>query len=42
MIIPDPLSPTPSTSAAMKTAENTEEDPDGPESVDGLQQSLDL
>jgi hypothetical protein len=26
---PDPLSPTPLTSSAVKTPENTEEDPDG-------------
>jgi hypothetical protein len=26
---PDPLSPTPSTSSAVKTPENTEEDPNG-------------
>jgi hypothetical protein len=30
----DPLSPTPSTSSARKTPENTEEDPDDPESID--------
>ena len=31
MVSPDPLSLTPSTSSAMKTPENTEGDPDGPE-----------
>jgi hypothetical protein len=30
----DPLSPTPSTSSAMKIAEKTEEHPDGPEWTD--------
>jgi hypothetical protein len=33
VISPDPLSPTSSTSAAMKTSENTEEEPDDPELV---------
>ena len=28
VVCPDPLSPTPSTSSAMRTPENTEEDPD--------------
>jgi hypothetical protein len=32
-ISPDPLSPTPSTSSAMKTPENSEENPDYPEPV---------
>jgi hypothetical protein len=31
VVSPDPLSPTPSTSPAMNTPENTEEDPDDPE-----------
>ena len=31
MVICDPLSPTPSTSSAIKTPKNTEEDYDGPE-----------
>jgi hypothetical protein len=36
VVSPDPLSPTPSsTSSAMKTPENTEEDPDDPEPEDG-------
>jgi len=30
MVSPDPLSLTPSTSSAIKTPENTEGDPDGP------------
>jgi hypothetical protein len=34
VISPDPLSPTPSTSSAMKTPENTEEEPDDPEPSD--------
>jgi hypothetical protein len=34
MVSPDPLSLTPSTSSAMKTPENTERDPDGPEPTD--------
>ena len=33
MVSPDPLSPTPSMSSAMKTPKNTEEDPDDPESA---------
>jgi hypothetical protein len=28
VVSPDPLSPTPNTSSAVKTPENTEEDPD--------------
>jgi hypothetical protein len=35
VVCPDPLLPTPSTSSAMKTPENTEEDRDDPEPVDG-------
>jgi hypothetical protein len=31
VVFPDPLSPAPLTSSAMKTPENTEEDPDDPE-----------
>jgi hypothetical protein len=31
VVSPDPLSPTPSTSSATKTPENTEDDPDDPE-----------
>jgi hypothetical protein len=31
VVSPDPLSPTPSNSLAMKTPENTEENPDKPE-----------
>ena len=31
----DPLSPTPTTSSAMKTSENAEEDPDNTEPADG-------
>jgi hypothetical protein len=34
VVHPDLLSPTPSTSSAMKTPENTEEDPDGHEPAD--------
>ena len=34
VVSPDPLSPTPSTSSAMKTPEKTEEDPDDPEPAD--------
>jgi hypothetical protein len=34
MVYPDPLSPTSSTSAAMKTPENTKQDPDNPEPAD--------
>jgi hypothetical protein len=34
MVSPDPLSLTPSTSSAMKTPENIEGDPDGPEPTD--------
>jgi len=30
-VLPDPLSPTPSTSSAAKTPENIEDDPDDPE-----------
>jgi hypothetical protein len=33
-VSPDPLSPTPSTFSAIKTPENTEEDPDNPEPAD--------
>jgi hypothetical protein len=32
---PDTLSSTPSTSSALKSPHNTEEDPDGPEQADG-------
>jgi hypothetical protein len=35
VVSPDPLSPTPSTSLAMKTPENTEEGPGNPEPSDG-------
>jgi hypothetical protein len=35
MVAPDPLSPTPSTSSAMKTPENTEEDSNDPEPTEG-------
>jgi hypothetical protein len=38
MVSPDPLFPTPSTSSATKTPENTEEDPDDPEPADGNNQ----
>jgi hypothetical protein len=34
VVYPDPLPPTPLTSSAMKSPENTEEDPDGPEPAD--------
>ena len=34
MVFPDPLSPTPSPSSGMKTPQNTEGDPDGPEPTD--------
>jgi hypothetical protein len=34
VISPDPLSPTPPTSSAMKTPENTEEDPNNTEPAD--------
>jgi hypothetical protein len=34
VVYSDPLSPTPSMSSAMKTPENTEEDPDNPEPAD--------
>ena len=34
MVSPDDLSLTPLTSSAMKTPENTEEDPDGPKLPD--------
>jgi hypothetical protein len=33
-VLPDPLFPTPSTLTAMKTPENTEEDPDDPQPED--------
>jgi hypothetical protein len=33
-VSPDPLSPTPSASSAVKTPENKEEDPDNPEPAD--------
>jgi len=33
-VSPDPLSPNPSTFSAIKTPENTEEDPDNPEPAD--------
>jgi hypothetical protein len=33
-VFPDPLSPAPSTFSAIKTPENTEEDPDNPEPAD--------
>lgn len=35
VISPDPFSPTPLTSSAMKTSENTEGDPDDTEQADG-------
>jgi hypothetical protein len=35
VVSPDPLSPTPSTSSAMKTLENTEDDPNDPEPAAG-------
>ena len=35
VVLPDLLSPTPSTSLTLKTPENTEEDPDNPELADG-------
>jgi hypothetical protein len=35
VVTPDPLTPTPSTSSAMKTPENTEGNPDDPEQADG-------
>jgi len=35
VVPPDPLSPTPSTSSAMKTPENTKAEPDDPEPADG-------
>jgi hypothetical protein len=34
VVIPDPLSPTPSTSSDMRTPENTEKDPDDNEAAD--------
>jgi hypothetical protein len=34
VVSPDPLSPTPSTSSAVKTPKNTEENPDDPELAD--------
>jgi len=34
VVSPDPLSPTPSTSSAMKTQENTKEEPDDPKLAD--------
>jgi hypothetical protein len=34
VVSPDPLSPTPSTSSAMKTPENIEQDPDNPQPAD--------
>jgi hypothetical protein len=34
VVSPNPLSPTPSTSSAIKTPESTEEDPDDPEPAD--------
>jgi hypothetical protein len=34
VVSPDPLFPTPSTSSAIKTPENTEQDPDNPEPAD--------
>jgi len=34
LVFRDPLSPTPSTSSAIKTLENTEEDCDDPEPAD--------
>ena len=34
VVIPDPLSPTPSTSSDMRTPENTEKDPDDAEAAD--------
>jgi hypothetical protein len=33
-VSPDPLSPAPSTFSAIKTPENTEEDPNNPEPAD--------
>jgi hypothetical protein len=35
VVFPDPLPPTPSTSSAMKTPENKEEDPDISDPADG-------
>jgi hypothetical protein len=35
VVSPEPLPLTPSTSSAMKTPENKEEDPDDPEPADG-------
>jgi hypothetical protein len=35
VVMPDPLALTPSTSSAMETPENTEEDPDDCEPADG-------
>ena len=38
VVPPDPLSPSPSTSSAVKTPENAEEDPNDPEPADrGIQ-----
>ena len=34
MVIPDPVSPTPSTSSDMRTPENTEKDADDSEAAD--------
>jgi len=35
VVLPHPLSPDPSTSLAMKTRENTDNDPEDPEPADG-------
>jgi hypothetical protein len=42
MVSPDPLSPAPQTSSAIKTPENREEEPDGPEQAKEMEYSSDL
>jgi len=42
MMLLDPLSSTPTTSSATKTAEDTEEDPDNPEGNNQMEYSSDI